>query len=309
MTHKPESSDTIGQILRRARLQGDRSVHEVSRALRLPRTVIESIEADRLDDLAPIYRRGYVLNYARQVGADLPRIRELLDIHDDQPPELQQVLPTGQFAWRFESLMRGATYVLVSTVIVLPLVWFFVEGGARMFESGEAEVTRGLSAAQTEETPRRVSQRIADALALEEDGEGDDSPAHLSASTMPLNVLKQPREARGDESTPDAPLLIDTDLIEPADADVPGPVNGRELVVFLEEESWAEIRDATGNRLEYDLLATGRHVYRGQPPFDILLGKAGAAVIEIDGRAAQMDGFRDVDLARFQVLADGRIED
>lgn len=317
MTQQPKSSGSaIGQILGQARRGENYTVRQVSRALRLPRSVIESIENDRLDDLAPIYRRGYVLNYARHVGADVEQVRELLAIHDDQPPELRQVLPTRHFAWRFESLIRGATYVLVSTVIVLPLVWFFVEGGARVFESGEPEVTRGLVAgADSGGEPRRVSQRIADALALEESPDRASEPGHLNASTMPLNVLKQPRDARVDAEAGEAPLLID-EAGSAADSGqgwneggIPGPLTEQRLMLELDEESWVEIRDAAGTRIEYDLLGPGRHIYRGQPPFDVLLGRARTARVEIDGKPADLGGYGNVELARFQVLADGRIRD
>lgn len=315
MTHQPESSDTtLGQILARARQGRNLAVRDVSRALHLPRSVIEAIEDNRLSDLAPIYRRGYVINYARHVGVEAERVRALLDAHDDQPPDLQQVLPTGQYAWRFESLMRGATYVLVSTVIVLPLVWFFVQGGARVFESGDADVTRGIAASpDSGDETRRVSQRIADALSLEDAGGEPSEPSHLNASTMPLNVLKQPRQATHDQAPPEPPLLIDPELAAESgtagDASAPGPLTRQSLSLDLEEESWVEIRDAAGTRLEYDLLGPGRHAYRGQPPFEVLLGRARTVRIEVDGRRADLSGYEATELARFHVLADARIRD
>ena len=56
------------------------------------------------------------------------------------------------------------------------------------------------------------------------------------------------------------------------------------LELTFEEESWAEITDARGERLLFGLNAAGRNVtVRGEPPFAIVLGNADAVRLTVDG--------------------------
>ncbi len=63
---------------------------------------------------------------------------------------------------------------------------------------------------------------------------------------------------------------------------------GASLVVPLEltfdQESWAEVTDARGERLYYGLGAAGKRAQmRGQPPFAVVLGNASGVKIVVDG--------------------------
>ena len=63
---------------------------------------------------------------------------------------------------------------------------------------------------------------------------------------------------------------------------------GDSLVVPLEltfdQESWAEVTDAKGERLYYGLGTAGKHAQmRGEPPFAVVLGNAGGVKIVVDG--------------------------
>lgn len=61
--------DTVGQLLRRQRLERRMSVEEISRATRMPMSSVERIEADRFDELpGEVFVRGFLKSYARAVG-------------------------------------------------------------------------------------------------------------------------------------------------------------------------------------------------------------------------------------------------
>ena len=56
------------------------------------------------------------------------------------------------------------------------------------------------------------------------------------------------------------------------------------LELTFEQESWAEITDARGERLLFGLSAAGRNVtVRGEPPFAVVLGNADAVRLTVDG--------------------------
>jgi cytoskeletal protein RodZ len=60
--------ETVGQFLRRHRVERQMSVEEIARATRVPTASIERIEADRFDELpGEVFVRGFLTAYARAV--------------------------------------------------------------------------------------------------------------------------------------------------------------------------------------------------------------------------------------------------
>jgi len=276
----PTNHDSPGAALARARKRKGLELVDAARELKLPRSILEQIEADRFDRIAAIYRRGYVTNYARLLGLDPGPLLNGLEQDEDQP--LRDVLPVPRTGQRMSRLINFSTYALVSAVIVAPLVYFFVLGGARLFESeigplpGD-DVTRG---AALEQRPG-YRDRIADALSMRAAGDDADEGAHLSASALPLNAIRGMEPTRPTETRPDeAPPNVEA----PADPRV-------RLALELVADSWVEIEDADGQRLEFDLLRAGSaREYLGMPPFTLLLGRASAVSISLDGAQVEFDG-------------------
>lgn len=61
--------ETVGQLLRRHRLEKRMSAEEISRATRVPMSSVERIESDRFDELpGEVFVRGFLKSYARAVG-------------------------------------------------------------------------------------------------------------------------------------------------------------------------------------------------------------------------------------------------
>jgi cytoskeletal protein RodZ len=62
-------TETVGQLLRRHRIDKRMSVEEISRATRVPMSSVERIEDDRFDELpGEVFVRGFLKAYARAVG-------------------------------------------------------------------------------------------------------------------------------------------------------------------------------------------------------------------------------------------------
>lgn len=294
----------IGDVLRKAREQRDLSVREVARKLKLSSSTIITIENNRLEQLAPIYRRGYVTNYARLLGVDPASLSQELEQGDNNPPELKEVLQTGRGAWRFERYLRVATYVLTTAFVAIPLIMIFVKVAADFFESSDASHVALAERAPADET--RVSQRLERLAQSLGELAGDEEPEkqHLNASTMPLlNLLSSSGQSESVPAEPGVgPLRDEPGVVEP-----PALSGVNELVVEVGASCWVEIRDATGQRMEYDLLRSGRHVYHGLAPFEVMLGRAGEVTVTVDGRAADFTDRIRADVARFELDADGSI--
>lgn len=71
------------------------------------------------------------------------------------------------------------------------------------------------------------------------------------------------------------------------------------LHIMVSADSWVEIIDASGQELEMDLLRGGSEkAYHGQPPFKILLGRASAVRLSMDGEAVDLTAFTRDDVAQ-----------
>jgi len=73
-------SDTPGRLLATARVRAGLTLAEVSARSRIPIAALEAIDADDHRNIAaPVYVRGFVRLYAREVGLDPQTVVALLD--------------------------------------------------------------------------------------------------------------------------------------------------------------------------------------------------------------------------------------
>jgi cytoskeleton protein RodZ len=71
---------------------------------------------------------------------------------------------------------------------------------------------------------------------------------------------------------------------QPGQDDAPPAILVVPLELTFEQESWAEVTDARGERLYYGLGTAGKQAQvRGAPPFAVVLGNAGGVKIVVDG--------------------------
>jgi len=276
-----------GASIAAARKQQGLTVVDVARALKLPRTTIENIEAGRFERIAAIYRRGYIKNYARLVDLDPGTLLETLG--DAEPEPLRSVLPVSAGGRGLDRFVKFATYALVTTVIVPPLVYFFVQGGARLFEpegQPDSAPVADVDGGASPDSPG-YRERMAEALSVRNDEGGA-----LSASALPVSIRPEAPEA----AAADAPAATGEQPESGAQADeVPA-----RLELSLRADSWVEIEDANGQRLEFDLLREGQtRAYGGRPPFRLLLGRGSAVAVSLDGEPVVFDGHDRAGVAEF----------
>ena len=81
-----------------------------------------------------------------------------------------------------------------------------------------------------------------------------------------------------------------------------------ELTLKFSSDSWAEVYDATGQRLFYDVgAAASAHTMRGQAPLRVILGNASGVAVEFNGRPALIPAGVQADgSTRFVINARGR---
>ena len=81
-----------------------------------------------------------------------------------------------------------------------------------------------------------------------------------------------------------------------------------ELTLKFSADSWAEVYDAAGQRLFYDVgSASSAHTVRGTTPMRVVLGNASGVTLEFNGRPASVPSAVKPDgSVRFTINAHGR---
>ncbi len=298
------AEEEIGIQIRQQRIKRRVGLETAARDLKLSVATLDRIERGELDQLAPIYRRGYVGNYARYLGLDPDPLLALIEAAE--PSVMRPVLPGRRRQPRFDRILKFSTYLIVTTLIIPPLVLIYIQGGSRFIER-EPVITEQLPAASAGASEQRIADRVARALSMDDvparsgpgsTGEDGEVVAPVAASALPLASIRPLRDPAAPDTDPEA---------ERGSSGIDQPT-GSVLDIEVLEDSWLEVYAGDGQRLEYDLLRSGdRRRFEAEPPFRLLLGRASAVALTLDGEPVDFDGQDRADVATFDLLADGGI--
>jgi cytoskeleton protein RodZ len=287
----------FGQHLRAAREARGETLDACAHALRLPLRVLRQLEADTYDGSdSRIYLASYITKYARHLGVDEAALQvELARMQKVQRVEPPLIATGGISRSRFllDRYATAATYVVLTAVIVVPMIWLGVRGtldrdlshlaplDAAPVAQQDARPALGTAAA-ARDTALIAAPRIAPPVV-------QDQP--LLASMAPFPGL--------DNSTP-AP--------SPAPAAESNGSGSHSVNLNLSAASWVEVIGQDGARMEYGLLPAGSNkTWHSDQPLDVRIGNASGAQLSIDGQAVALENFRRANVARLRVeIADGK---
>ena len=280
--------------LRDARLARGWSIEEVGTQLRLPARVIAQVEEGDLEGLgAPVYRRGYLRSFGRLVGVADDEVEQALQQADQQAPALVATGVRPRSEYVIDRYVRPATYIALTALIALPVVWWAASG----------KLGEGLSGNRFDLQPPLASdggglvalpQRPEPAMA----GEQTEVLRASLIAVPPMAPVGPPVPAvlsEADAATASSPVSVD---------DVVG--NGRhEAVLQLDDKSWVEVSNASGRRLHQALRTPGRWVYRSDEPLQFTIGNSRHARLSSNGQAVELAGHRSPnDVVRIEVFGD-----
>ena len=84
---REDAPSTVGASLREARERLGLSLADVAAVTRIPRNMLEHLESDRFDEYsAPVFVRGHLMNYAREVRLDVGQILERFERQTGERP-------------------------------------------------------------------------------------------------------------------------------------------------------------------------------------------------------------------------------
>lgn len=262
---------SVGQILRDAREAQGITLEDAAVRLRLMQRQVEAMETDDFGSLdPPVFARGFVRNYARLLGLAPEALLVRMAGAPAEPAEVSHAAPPPPHSWLSSPwLILLLLGLLVLVAVPVALYWWLNSAG----EDGPGK--QASSAAQTRSAPVAVPAPVTEPA--------EAVPPAVEFAPVAAPAAETPETPRQDEAgTPEAPAI-----------------NG---VLHLEfgDESWVEVKDASGRMLHRQLNPAGTKAdIPGQPPFDVVIGNAAQVHLTYNGRPIDLAPFIEVTVARF----------
>lgn len=281
-------ADPLGLRFRHMREKARWSVESVAQQLKLPASVINAIEREDWARLgAPIYIRSYVGSYARLLGLP-PELAE--DIIRDKPtPQLNYNGGNSGARRVLDRSLRNIAYMVMTIVIVGSVVMLVMHFQAPTNLAQVMPLDPPIPAITSAQNSGKTSATIS---------------TPLPATNMPNTATTATATAGANPLASEPPVMAS--LTPPLPA--PGALGTGELLLRFRDESWIEVLDPNGQKIERGLVAAGseRRFGAGQVSH-ITLGNANAVDVSQAGRPIDLAPFREANVARLNISREGTI--
>lgn len=297
---------SLGPKLRQAREGRGLSINDAAQALRLSPRIVSALEEDAYEHLpGPTYVRGYLRNYAQFLGLSP---QPLVDAYNNSPQAAQRTDMTSPAPVRqitsSDILVRLGTVAVAVIVFGLAALWWSGHEAAnlnRLVPARTAPQPAGNDASAPEQLEPSAAVRAP-----------EQAPAPPPAQDKPSESL-EPAAAPAEE--PEAPTPTPTAAVSPAAPEVEdapvattatdtSPPDSNEplarLVLYVHDDSWADVRDAQQRRLLYETIPAGRVVtVEGAAPLSVFLGNVEGVTVEFNGKVYDAMRYKRGQVARF----------
>ena len=271
MTTQDQLIPTLpGDILRYERERKGLTLEGVAAQSRIKLSILSAIESGETSSIPSVYLRGYIRHYARFLGVDTSDVETCMKNVRGAEPSVQTVFTESARRGRAEKWIKASSY-LAASALIATLAWQFTHEAVRLSQ-GDAK----LGAQATAGSERAEGESVAAPAAQ--------SGAHLNASIASMEVLKQHSKVGAEAVAKEAWAAIGNSGDETAQAG-----SQHHLKVRTSADSWVEIFGADDTRLEMDLIRAGTtREYSGDPPFRVMIGRASAVELAMDGQAVDL---------------------
>ena len=275
----------FGARLRAAREARGMDLAECSRVSHLPVRVLQRLEAGdfgRGDDY--VFVRGSLNSYARLLG--VPSFAVDSALNSIAPADQPALVPTGS-ALRAPWVRRygaAATYIVLTAMVAVPLVWLGLRGGL------DNQLTR--IAPLDSAPPAKTSAQVAEVKPAAHKPAASQQEPPLLASMTPFSAMQLDAENSGTAASAATPV--------PA---VPATASGHVLNLHVTADSWVEVDDANGKTLESGILHAGdQRSYQSAVPLNVTIGNVDGVQVISDGKPLSLAPYRRANVARFKVF-------
>lgn len=255
-----------GDILRHEREQKGISLERAALESRIRPAVLEAVESGETGHIPSVYLKGHIRSYARYLGLDPASIEEKIEEVQGAEPEVRSVFTSSPNRGGSEKWLKVSGY-LAASVMIAALAWQFTHQAVR-FSQGETGLQ---TAAQTVTELTGTSDPLREASRA-------GGRSHLNASIASVEVLHD-----------DGQAVSGSNAAEDAWAALRNPDGGHELALTTSADTWVEIYGEDGKQMEMDLIRAGEsRVYQGPGPFRVMIGRASAVELSLDGESVDL---------------------
>jgi cytoskeleton protein RodZ len=315
-----------GRSLARARQEKNLTLEEVAAQLHLSAHQIRLLEENDYEDLPEAtYIKGYLRNYARLLNLDpITLIDAYTERANPKKNETVEFAAVNNQKLKVNDDAKAMYSIIGIVVLVIAVIAIWIGSqnynGTTATQSTENET---LTSSQTGELfgpgPDSQLQEEADTPT---EGPGDSEevpdqevqePAYPEAPAVSRKTEKPAVKKEAEPTIQKQSATIETKLeksaatanldsseenIETADQ----ALRVDELVLFFEQNSWADVRDANDKKLLYKTIDEGRVVtVKGIAPFKIFLGNAEGVKLSFNGKQIDFEKYKRGLIARFTV--------
>lgn len=282
-------TDRPGLRLKRAREAMQLSLDDVARHLKSNIKTIEALENEDTANLPqPIYVSGYLRSYANLVSVSPGEIVEDYPNLTNSDPVIPKFNSSGTPRVKLyknkvaKGSKTGFKRVLVSLTIVA------VAGASSWFYFKDNNLADLVGDTFTEKLDISKEEKIVQV-----------DPVQLAPTNQQEETAQQhiPQQLLPQQLPPQVNTPVE-DAVK---------VRSSRLLLEFVKDSWVEVTDATGQRLEYRLAkAPARRIVEGEAPFKVFLGNAPGVAINYNGLPFDLVPHTDGDVAQFSI---GKAED
>jgi len=273
------ASPVGGERLAQTRRTRGISVFEIAKELLIDEPKVRALEENRFDVLgAPVFAKGHMRKYAELVGLPVDEILadySQLNRSVDAPPVVRPPRKEPREIW-IGPWVSGVVIILVGALAAW--WWFSQEQTVERVIVQPAtlapfEADRDIDPSERENGPSEPQDDAAPDV--DDSAPPPDDEATADLAEEPLVFAGEPA------SEPQFGLVVAEQIASDGNVAVGSSV---ELVLSFTGDCWAEVTDATGRRLYYDLGIEGRSVtLNGAEPLGVLLGNSSNVSVRVNG--------------------------
>lgn len=292
--HNPQDSSSLsaGRLLQQARKQRQMSLDDLATETRIPRAILDALEADRDPaNQAPVFVRGFYGRCARALG--LPE-QEVLRAYEARvgAPQPVKTVPSEwvSVARKSSSPLPGGPWAMVAVLAVVVCVILVLALSRGKKAESEASAQAQPSPLLLRKNP---SQEIVPVEAPEQVAAEPAEASPAPTDDTPVAAVEQPFTSPLQPTLP-GPLAADAAAPEPTAAEQAAEVAvvaavPRQLVIEYTQPCWTSVTDAEGEKLLQGIFNAGdRKELVGDPPYRVVLGFAPGAKIYYEGQPFDM---------------------
>lgn len=291
----PVPSHSAGQLLQQTRKQLQLSLDELAAETRIPRAVLEALEADRDPaNQAPVFVRGFYRRCARALGLSEQAVVSAYEARVGAPaPVKTEPSEWVSVARKTSSPVPGGPWAMVAVLAVIVCV-ILVMALSRNKKS-PPQASEGIEHAPLIQRQASTAVHAEPESAAGTTGSAGDG----SAAETPTSTQNTP-PAEAAFTSPLQPTLPGPVAVAPATAAEPSAAEQaadvavvaavpRQLVIEYTQPCWTSVTDAEGDKLLQGIFNAGdRKEIVGEPPYRVVLGFAPGARLFYEGQPFDM---------------------